>query len=249
MSGHLGTIARLVPAVPTEAQQETAPSRYSYQSARSRVWAFDASGPSGMMPRSWSIDTSLLDSREARVLGEFLDGQWGPGPFLWVPCSAHDGNALTPRQSALYGVATGSADGVDGWAPKAHLGPTSVVLAATVPVPPGQPVSAGVDMSGGTLTLTWRNGSGAVVGTASKAASGSVMQRVAWSGVAPATARSVDLTVSGHTAATRPQVVWASSLPAYVPGQTAASVVIDTGQLDMIAPGYWSSSVTLVEVG
>lgn len=255
MTGYLGTAARMVPAVPMVAQSEDRPERFAVMATASRRWAFDTAR-NGATPRAWSVDLGLLDGREMAVLDEFVQGAWGPGPFRWVSCAAHDSNVLTPAQSVLADLDAGSGmDTLAGWSPRSVLGPDPVVLAERVPVIPGKPVTVTVDTTGAaTLTVVFRRGAGSVVSTQTAAATGVLAQRLTYTAPSvPATARTVDIEVSGHTRAARPQVTWTAEARPWVPGRGAESVVIQQGSIDPIVinpqGGYWAGSVSLVEVG
>lgn len=255
MTGYLGTTARMVPAVPMVAQSEDRPERFTIMATASKRWAFDTAR-NGVMPRAWSVDLGLLDGREMSVLDEFVQGAWGAGPFRWVSCAAHDSNVLTPAQSALAGLDAGSGmDTAEGYAPRSVIGPGAVVLAERVPVIPGQAATVSVDVSGAaTLTVVFRNGAGGAVATQTRTATVTLAHRLTYTALSvPATARTVDVEVSGHTRAARPQVTWTAEPRPWVPGRGAESVVIQQGSIDPIVinpqGGYWAGSVSLVEVG
>lgn len=256
MTGYLGSTARMVPAVPAAAQSEVRPERFAVQATASKRWAFDTSRRGGVRPREWSVDLGLLDAREMAVLDEFVQGAWGPGPFRWVSCAAHDTNVLTPAQSVLAGLDAGTGmDTAAGYAPRSVIGPGAAVLAERVPVIPGRAATVAVDVSGAaTLRAVLRNGTGGVVSTLTATATGTPAQRLTLSIPAvPATARTVDVEVSGHIRAARPQVTWTADARPWAPGRGAESVVIQQGAIDPIVinprGGYWAGSVNLVEVG
>lgn len=256
MTGYLGTTARMVPVAPASAQSEARPDRFVVQEAASRRWAFDTTRRGGVQARSWAVDLALLDAGEMAALDEFVQGAWGPGPFRWVSCAAHDTNVLTPAQSILAGLDAGSGmDTAGGYAPRSVLGPGAVVLAEQVPVIPGQPVTVAVDVTGAAeLTVVFRNGAGGVVSAPAREATGTLAQRLSYTALSvPAMARSVDVQVSGHLRASRPRVTWTAELRPWAPGRGAESVVIQSGVADPLAlnraGGYWSGSLSLVEVG
>lgn len=256
MTGYLGTTARMVPVLPASSQSESAPERFVVMATAARRWAFDTSRRGGIRPREWGVDLSLLDAREMSLVDEFAQGAWGPGPFRWVSCAAHDTNVLTPGQSTLATLDAGSGmDTVDGYAPRSVLGPSAVVLAELVPVIPGHPVTVTVDVSGtATLTVVFRNGTGGVVSTQTRTASGVLAQRLTYTApVVAATVRTVDVQVSGHIRAARPQVTWTTDARPWAPGRGAEQVIIQSGSTDPLvinrAGGYWSGQVSLIEVG
>ncbi|MEU2418972.1 hypothetical protein ABZ546_14445 [Brachybacterium paraconglomeratum] len=256
MTGYLGTTARMVPVAPASAQSEARPERFVVQQAASRRWAFDTAQRGGVQGREWAVELSLLDAAEMSAVDEFVQGAWGPGPFRWVSCAAHDSNVLTPGQSILASLDAGSGmDTASGWSPRSVLGPSPVKLAERVPVIPGKPVTVAVDATGSaTLTVVFRNAAGGIVSTQARYASGTLAQRLVFS--APSvlsTARSVDVEVSGHVRAARPQVTWTREARPWVPGRGAEQVVIQSGVADPVvinpAGGYWSGSLSLIEVG
>ena len=256
MTGYLGTTARMVPVAAASAQSEARPDRFVVQQAASRRWAFDTARRGGVQGREWAVDLGLLDAAEMSAMDEFVQGAWGPGPFRWVSCAAHDSNVLTPGQSILASLDAGAGmDTVSGWSPRSVLGPGRVVLAERVPVIPGRPVTVTVDTTGAaTLTVVFRNGTGGIVSTQTRTATGTLAQRLIYS--APSvlsTARTVDIEVSGHVRASRPQATWTREARPWVPGRGAEAVVIQSGVADplVINPtgGYWSGSLSLIEVG
>lgn len=256
MTGYLGTTARMVPVAPASAQSEARSDRFVVQQAASRRWAFDTARRGGVQGREWGVDLGLLDAAEMSVVDEFVQGAWGPGPFRWVSCAAHDSNVLTPGQSILALLDSGTGmDTAAGWAPRSVLGPGRVVLAERVPVIAGIPVTVAVETTGAaTLTVVFRSGAGGIVSTQTVAASGTLAQRLVYS--APSvlsTARTVDIEVSGHIRAARPQVTWTRGPRPWVPGRGAEQVIIQSGVSDPVvinpAGGYWSGSLSLIEVG
>ncbi|MEJ6544488.1 hypothetical protein PQI65_14970 [Brachybacterium paraconglomeratum] len=256
MTGYLGTTARMVPVAPASAQSEARPERFVVQQAASRRWAFDTARRGGVQGREWAVDLGLLNAVDMAAVDEFVQGAWGPGPFRWVSCAAHDSNVLTPGQSILASLDAGSGmDTASGWSPRSVLGPSPVKLAEGVPVIPGKPVMVAVETTGAaTLTVVFRNGAGGVVSTHARYASGTLAQRLVFSAPSvQSTARSVDVEVSGHVRAARPQVTWTREARPWVPGRGAEQVVIQSGVADPVvinpAGGYWSGSLSLIEVG
>lgn len=256
MTGYLGTTARMVPVAPASAQSEARPDRFVVQQTASRRWAFDTARRGGVQGREWAVDLGLLDTVEMSAVDEFVQGAWGPGPFRWVSCAAHDSNALTPGQSILASLDAGTGmDTVSGWSPRSVLGPARGVLAERVPVIPGRPVTVAVEATGAAvLTAVLRNAAGGVVSTLVAEASGTLAQRLTVSAASVvSTARTVDVEVSGHIRAARPQVTWTRDARPWAPGRGAEQVIIQSGVSDPVvinpAGGYWSGSLSLIEVG
>lgn len=253
----IGTTARLVPVRWSTSLAESDADRYSFQEARARRWAFVSSRPDGTVLREWSVSVSAMNDG-ATVLREFVQGGWGPGPFRWVPVAAHQSNALTPAQSLLASLdAASGMDTVDGWSPRSVVGPSAITLAAGVAVLPGAPVTVTVDVSGAaTLTVTFRNGAGGVVSTQTSTAVGTLAQRLTYTAPSvPATARTVDVQVSGHIRAARPQVTWTDGVVPYAIGAASQSVVLTEASrsLRVIQAGsrdaLWELSASMREVG
>ena len=255
----LGTTARLAPLKFGTGLSESTPDRFTTKQAHGRRWAFDTSRPDGSTLREWTVDMDLLEERDLSLIEEFTQGGWGPGPFRFVPAAAQVSSVLTPPQSLLtrLDAETGMATS-DGWAPRSVIGPGQVVLAARVPVLPGGPVTVAVETTGAAvLTLTFRSGTGGVVSTLAAAeAAGTLAQRLVYS--APSvvsTARTVDVQVSGHVRASRPQVSWTTAVPGWSVGRAAEQVVVQSASTAFIGVkasrfGAWSSaSVKILEVG
>lgn len=253
-AAYIGTTANLLPLEWVQSVRPHRAERYSFQQARARTWTFASRG-SRPGDREWEVlliaSTPTLATLEGLEVGEF-----GLGPFRWVPESAYITNACTPAQASLLGFSGGPLDVVDGRAGRSSPGPAAATLAAGVAVLPGQPVTISVDASGAsTVTGTFRNATGSVVGTVSATATGTLMQRVtATVPFAPATARTIDIEVSGHVAAARPQVTWTQGLRPWGPGGGADSVVIQSldstpRHLDGTRGLLYDVSLRLREVG
>lgn len=252
---YIGSLARLMPVQWSSSLSESDESPYVIQAARSRRWAFSKHRPGFVPPREWSI--SLTSNGEAAsVLRDLMQGAYGAGPFVWVPVAAHQSNALTPAQSLLPGSTGGPVEAVGGWSPVSVLGPDLVTLATNVPVLPGRHVTVSVDVSGGgAVTADLRSATGVVVGTLRADAAGTAMQRVSVTGVAPVTARTVDVTVTGHVRATRPQVTWTDRAVGWSQGAASHSVIVESASRDLkvvdrfAADSWWDVSAKIVEVG
>lgn len=227
-AAYIGSPARLFPVEWVTALRADTESRYTVMEASSRRWAFVQTASGAPAPRSWDV-LSTSDNESSAVLRGLAHGAYGAGPFVWMPESAYITNALTPRQSLLSGAAGGGVEAVDGWSPTSILGPASTTLVTGVPIVPGEPVTASVDVSGAaTLQVVFRNATGGVVTVQSVASTGTLMQRLhRTTPAAPANARTVDLVVSGHIRVTRPQVTWTHHLMPWSFGEGARSVIIE----------------------
>lgn len=254
VADYIGTTARMVPVRWSTSISESEVEPYSFVDSRAKRWAFASSRK---LPREWDVSV-VASSRDAATLREILHGGWGNGPFRWVPAVAHQSNVLTPAQSLLRGLAVaGGMDTADGWAPASVLGPAPVTLASGASVLPGAPLTVSVDTTGAaTLTVVLRNATGGVVSTLTATAAGTLAQRLSLSiPSVVATARTVDVQVSGHIRAARPQVTWTRGPVPYGIGAGADSVVLASAgrAAKVIARGsgdVWSDvTVKILEVG
>lgn len=254
---YIGTRGRLFPVEWSSALSESHEPRYTVQSARSKRWAFVSARAGGTAFREWSVSVSGRNA-SASVLVGFAQGAYGPGPFVWAPVAAHASNLCLPGESLLTGAAGAGMDAVDGWAPRSALGPASVVLASTVPVLPGSPVTGTVDVTGSdaVLELVFRNATGGVVATVSQVAERATVHRLSRVVPAvPAAARTVDLVVRGHVAVSRPQVTWTDSVVPWAVGAGARDVVVTDVSRDLkvidVASGdsWWDLTAKITEVG
>lgn len=222
---YIGTLAHMVPVGWHSSFNESDSDEvYIFQRAPQRKWAFRAySGTK----REWTVGVSARNE-DLAVLRGFLRGAYGPGPFWYVSDVAAFTNVLTPAQSDLEGMASTSTQAVGGFAPKAVTGPAAVTLASGVPVIPGKYVTVSVDVSGSaSLAVRFKTALGTSAPSPSAVKSnGVLMQRLTWTGVVPATARQIELSVSGHTVATRPQVTWTPYAVPWSDGSGCASAVV-----------------------
>lgn len=222
---YIGTLANMIPVGWHSSFDEADSDEvYVFQRSPRRKWAFRAHAAS---KREWTVGVSARNE-DLAVLRGFLRGAYGPGPFWYVSDVASFTNVLTPEQSDLAGIANTSAQAVGGFAPKAVTGPDSVTLATGVPAVPGKHVTVSIDASGSAvLTVRFKTASGSTAPSPSPvAAKGDLMQRLSWTGIVPATARQVEVSVSGHIVATRPQVTWTPYTVPWLDGGGCASAVV-----------------------
>lgn len=250
MAGHIGTLAHLLPAMPTREAPATAPDRFALQEAAHKRWAFvEHTGP---RLRTWQVDSTALTSEQAGALTELAEGAWGYGPFIFIPCPAHATNVLTPAQSLLEGVANAGPVALPGGAvaPRSVVGGQTVILADKVPVIPGKPVTVSLYMAGGSATVSFKTLTGSTVGSRPLKPTGDLMQRViATAPSVPATARYATITATGYTALARPQLSWTAETVPWAAGGGAAQVVIQNSSPTPIHGGWSTASTQIVEVG
>ena len=254
-AAYIGTTANLLPLEWVQGVRMSQGGRHSIQESASRSWVFVSHGSRRPPSRTWEV-TLIASASTLANLEALANGAFGDGPFRWVPEGAYITNAATPAQSLLPDGVGGSLAVVDGHVGRSSLGPGDATLAAGVAVLPGQPVTISADASGAsTVTGTFRNATGSVVGAISGTSVGALMQRVsATAPAAPSTARTIDVSISGHVAAARPQVTWTRRLQPWGPGGGATSVVIESldsapRHLDGARGLLYDTSLKLREVG
>lgn len=250
MSGHIGTLAHLLPALPTLDAATSSADRFTIQETANKRWAFVAI--QGARLRTWGVDTAALSSEQAGAIQELSEGAWGHGPFVFVPCPAHDSNVLTPAQSLLEGVANGGPAALPGggFAPRTVVGGQTIVLADKVPVIPGKPVTISLYMAGGSATVSFKTLAGGTVGSRTITAPDGPLQRIsAVVQAVPSTARYATITATGYTALARPQLSWTAEAVPWSAGATANQVIIQNSSPAYLGAGWSKANMQIVEVG
>lgn len=226
MSGWIGTLGALSEVLWKVSLSESTPARFAFQQAAGKRWAFLAS-PTPR--RSWSVEVKGTQE-DTRALTQFA--HTSAEPLVWVSEHAALTNVLTPPQSLLVGVSNAGAmvtsDG--SIAPASVAAPTRLVVAERVPVHPGKPFSAAVEVSGlrAVLGVQFYNTAGRVVGDLMTATtnSESAQRLVVTISEVPATAAWATLTVGGGRF-TRPSAAWTKTAAPWDVGMGATAVVVD----------------------
>lgn len=257
MAGYIGELGRMHKVLWPTPVKVTNPTRYEVQTAPSRRWAF-VTAPVWARRREWSLDVSGTN-REITGLAQLVAGAFGPGPWRFISDEAAVTNVLTPAESMLDGIANGGyVDGVGGPAAASCVGGGEVIIASSVPVPDGSPVTVSVDTAGDTvLTLQPVNAAGRPVGNARvERARRQVMHRLQVTiPVFPAGAVALKVTASGYRTLCRPQVVWLASCPRWDMGAGADSVIVEETTTTYTEHEFWTQdtwrtmSLTIREVG
>lgn len=266
MTEYLGPLGRLMGLRCPSTETTDRANRYSTRTTvegRRRAQLTPAS------PRTWSIEWDVAYRPEMAMLRSFTDGEWGPGPWHWVPVTAHRGNLLTPAEAACQvasdqlvpGGPVRVADGA--WAGSSYLtsGVTTYArVASDVPVIPGMPVSWSVDVRGdGTtppqLAMTFNDAGGAQLSAwYFSGAAKPGMQRVTQTRVVPEGAASMNVGVRATALqVARPQVTWTDGPVPFTAGAGCRSAVIEAGPEELIAMwdgiDYRATRFTVMEVG
>ena len=257
MAGYIGELGKMHKILWPTPVKVTSPTRYEVQSAPSRRWAF-VTTPAWARRREWSLDATGTN-RELTGLSQLVAGAFGNGPWRFISDEAAVTNVLTPAESMLDGIANGGyVDGVGGPAAASCVGGGEVIIASSVPVPDGSPVTVSVDASGDTvLTLQPVNAAGRPVGNARvERARRQVMHRLQVTiPVFPAGAVALKVTASGYKTLCLPQVVWLDSCPRWDMGAGADSVIVEEATTTYTEHEFWTQdtwrtmSLTIMEVG
>ena len=229
--------------------KETVPTRWAIQAAASRRWAF-MTHTGGR--RSWAAE--VKGTQEDTAYLSVLAQSSRTAPVIFVSDEAAATNVLTPAQSLLEGIANGGPFSLS-----SVTGGGRAVVADTVPVVPGLPVTASVYVqgSGASLSMQFYDAQGAAVGTqATKTSQSDAVQRLAISiPTVPLKAASITVRISGASQAALPAVSWTAGPVPWDVGMGCASAVI--GEVTTTYEGLhhadgslWrSTSVTIEEVG
>lgn len=238
MTVYLGSLGRLVPIECGAEQVSLAPRNRFETSLEGRVFA-------QVIPvarRSWALRIGVASA--LGTLRDFVSGAWGVGPFVWVSDEASAGNVLTPSQADLTVPPSNTAaagprrDSAGEWAAtsllSSYTGAAGTRVITDVPVVPGVPVTASLDVSRfpagaaprmvlRTVTATGGfNQSALVTGAAVDG-----MQRISASLTPDALAASARIYIMSDVQyLTRPQVTWTSVPVPFHPGAGCAQAVV-----------------------
>lgn len=198
-----------------------------------------------LQARSWKIDVPFGRGEDVAAIEGLASGAWGGGPWRFLSVEAQKGNLLTPLEAELVeraSVSTASLqdagpvrDSTGSWAPRSvtvTLDSGWAALVRNVPVLPGKPFTFSCDVQGSSpqVHVEFRDDAGGVVGTQTRAGSGTSMQRVSATSVVPSGAVSATVGLRSQTlVATRPQVTWSEAPSPWSPGQGCTSAVILRG--------------------
>lgn len=237
---YLGTLGRLVELRGINSQQVEAEDRYTFQTTlegRTKAQV----RPIGR--RKWELGTKdTARAEDLAAIMSFANGEWGPGPFVFVSADAPFVNMLSPDAAScaadeLYsgGAVGGPMDLGNGeWAGRSYLNPgaTSVFFGKDeTPVIPGKTITASAYLlgAGAVARVTWYDFEGKSMFTASSSVVGKVGEVVrSWVTTTPPTgARGARVSVSSQTAqAARPALTWTPELRKWADGQGCPKAVL-----------------------
>lgn len=193
-------------------------------------------------PRVWNVDVSTARPDQVNGLQGIAEGEWGPGPFTFIPPAAETLNLLGKRDALAMGGEPGTAYTIqNGGAPAVTTeGPAGSAYITTREVPvtlrmgwapaiPGRPVTGKAWVTGnptrrGALWLSFRDVAGTELSLSSFVyTSGAEFLSV--TATPPAGTASVVLSAMGMLL-TRPQVTWTTTPRAWAPSAASTNVVM-----------------------
>ena len=274
MSIYLGQLGRLVELKCPASLQVTPEDRYSFQTTAEGKVRGQVRPSLGR--RVWSLGTSdATTPRDQGAIMAFANGEWGPGPFVFVPADAPVMNMLSPEAASCApgaftagsGTAVGEAGplnlGTDGWAGRSYSnnGAGTVFFGAEkVPVLQGGKVtvSAYVLGAGAIARIAWYDAAGGSLGSTSSAimATAGTVTRSWVTATPPAGAASAYACAVNATAMARPALTWTDTLLDWADGQGCPKAVLHAPSRSLVMASsdprggrYSNLSFTVQEVG
>jgi len=225
--------------------------------------------------RSWSLSVKHYRPQEQGTLMSFSNGEWGPGPFVFVSTDAPVTNMLSPDAASCapgaYVAGSGSALseagplnlGADGWAGRSYSnnGAGTIFFGSEkVPVLPGQKVTASAYLlgAGAIARIAWYDAADGSLGSTSStiAATAGTVARSWVTATPPAGAVSAYVCAVNATAMARPALTWTDTLFPWADGQGCPKAVLFGASRSVVKAinnpytGRWSDiSFTVQEVG
>lgn len=250
MSIYLGQLGRLVELKCPAQQQVAAEDRFSFQTTlEGRVKA--QVRPVGR--RTWQVGTSdATTPAQQGAIMSFLNGEWGPGPFVFVSADAPVTNMLSPDAASCapgaFTAGSGTAVGeagplltLDGWAGRSYSnnGAGTVFFGTEkVPVLPGQKVTASAYVlgAGAIARIAWYDAADGSLGSTSSAitATAGTVTRSWVTATAPANAASALVCAVSATAMARPALTWTDALLDWADGQGCPKVVVHGASRNLV---------------
>lgn len=229
MSTYIGTLGRLIQLRRVRTQDVEYWDGRTFQrtlEGRMRVQA------KGVRNRAWSLSMDLATPADLANVQALLEGEFGRGPFIFVPPNAPTTNMLMPDvstcgPSAVMSTAVsivGPLQLPDGaWAGRSLNNPTpSPTLRFgpdTTPVIPGSTVTASAYLvgAGAKVGIQFFNAAGAVISQSVSAQSGiaGVATRLALTLTVPVLAVACTIYATATTQAARPALTWTDEVYAW----------------------------------
>lgn len=270
MSAFLGALGRLVPIYSNPSMKVSGVPARSFQTTlEGRVKA--QVRPVGR--REWALSAAYALPGEVGALLGFVSGEWGFGPFVWVPPTAPAINMLTPDVASCGpDVVVDAAVSVVGplllpdgvWAGRSLLNsaPSSPLRfgPGTTPVIPGGKVTASAYVVGvgSKVSVQFLNSVGGTVSqfVSSFAGVAGSATRISVTATVPATAVACTVYATNTTQAARPALTWTDYMHEWGPGECCPKAIVEaveinalTGSTDLGGRRDSDLSFTIREVG
>jgi len=271
---YLGTLGRMVGIKCPSSQSLEMDEKYFFETS---VEGKRQAQLKPIQRRTWGIGTSdATTPAQAAALEAFANGEWGPGPFVFVSADAPVTNLLDPAASICdlsaytFGLNTeitagGPVATLDGWAGQSYMntGATGSIFFGRykIPVLPGQPVTGAAYVRGqdSYVALSFYDINGNAIGTpraSTVKGMGATMTRSFITVTPPAGAVSCMLSAWNTVQSARPSITWTSDLLDWSTGQGCPMAVVHNVGRELImataekSGGRYSRlSYTATEVG
>lgn len=248
MSAYIGTYGRLVPLWTTPTMEISQDPQYKIsKTVEGIAKAQRVPSPS----RQWELDGSGATPAERGTLAGFALGEWGPGPFLWVPPDAPSTNLLTPATARcdtaenpssiiLPGGPMPQPDGT--WSGQSYLVPNTTLVVffgrnrpgqttagERIPVIPGETITAGATLAGTTATieLQFYDATDTWISTARSPVTGTETKVATVTTQAPKNAVAARIFARNTTQASRPFATWTKKPHGWAQGAGCVSAIIE----------------------
>lgn len=209
--------------------------------------------------RSWQLAGKQATGPELAVLLGFAMGEWGQGPFVWVPPAASRMNLLAPevascgREAVVNAAVSVSGplalpDGTTAGRTLTNSAPASSLDFGpkTVPVIAGLKVTGSAYLvgAGAKCVMTFYTSTGSTVSSATSLLAGvaGIPTRLFVTATVPATAVSCRVSGMNASLATRPALTWTDRLNEWAPGQGCSSVIVETVSVTALKSSTWTES-------
>lgn len=270
---YLGTLGRLVALKCPASQQMDLGERYSFEptlEGRIKGQALP------LQRRTWSMSTSdaTTPAQQAALQG-FVNGSWGPGPFVFVSADAPVTNLLSPGAAACLELTShvgigpgGPVDlGPEGWEGSSiaanypdTTSPEIFFGLGFVPVLPGVPVTGSAYIQGteARVNLYWYAADLSPLGAtpSQNVSSPAGMTRVSVTALPPTGAACCRVVAFHATKATRPALTWTDRAFPWAAGEGCPKAVLHGASKNLIMASrdfrggrYANVSYTITEVG
>lgn len=266
MTVYLGALGRMVELYTTPSATVVAEERYSFTTT------LEGRRKAQVRPvgrRTWTWSAGFADASEQGAVMSFANGEWGNGPFVFVPADAPLTNLLSPEQASCdpseintSGVtAAGPLLTADGWAGRSYFNPSPAVNLAfgggQSPVLPGRPLTASAYLvgAGSKVGVSFWDSAGLFISSSLSTASGvaGAVTRLWATATPPANAVGARVFATNASQGARPALTWTDKLVSWADGQGCTKAVVHAASRALEHSGHNGTfsniSFTVTEVG